>query len=383
MMVSMRWDVRRVGFLLIMLSLVLNAGCRAMPSSTDRGEGAGPHLEKAEQVRFPGWMKAVAFFQGERSLVVGGCQMPSSTNGTGSSADACDHGLVQVWNLGATRPVAAIELPGTVTALAVSSDGNMWVAGDAAGRLISSKSAGRVSLKSYHQKGEITALAFSPDGKWVASGSLDRSFPLGFLDMETGGVVRVKARFDPVSTLAFSPDGKNLVVGMMTGEVVVWTFGENSTPLPVLSKKTDGAVTGVAFSPDGQLLAYGRQDGHIGILDWSRERVLVEFQGASAVKTLAFSPDGRYLAYGQENGKVVLVESKEMRQVWSKRYLLSITDLAYSSDGTRMAVATHRIVDVFRLDAASTGHAAQGGSWVSDKNEGRERSLGQRGEKSR
>lgn len=382
-MVSMRWDVRRVGFLLATLLLAWNAGCRAVPSSTDRSEGASPHLEKAEQIGFPGWTKTAAFFQGKRALVVGGCQMPSSTNGTDSSGDACDHGLVQVWNLGGTRPVAAIELPGTVTALAVSPDGNMWIAGDAAGRLIPSQSAGRVSLKSYHQKGEISALAFSPDGKWVASGSLDRSFPLGFLDVETGGVVKVKARFDPVSALAFSPDGKNLAVGMMTGELVVWTFGENSTPLPVLRKKTGGEVMGVAFSPDGQSLAYGRQDGGIGILDWSRERVLVEFQGASAVKALAFSPDGRYLAYGQENGKVVLVESKELRQVWSKRYLLSITDLAYSSDGTRMAVATHRMVDVFRVDAVSIGSAAREGSWVLDKNEGREQSLGQRGEKSR
>jgi Tol biopolymer transport system component len=247
----------------------------------------------------------------------------------------------------------SLTFPKSVTALAVMPDGSKWVAGDAEGRLILSTT--RAVPKPFHQKGAITSLAFSPDGKWVASGSLDQSFPLGLMDVETGGVIKVKTRFEPVTALAFSPDGKTLAVGMTKGGIVLWNFTTADAPEPVAGSLVGYAVTSVAFSSDGELLAYSTQDGKVVIVNRSSGRPTAEYKGSSTVNALAFSPDGTLLALGQENGRVQLIDSGQATQVWGKRHVLSVSDLAFSPDGASLAVAAQQNVFLYSLREEGPG----------------------------
>ena len=254
-------------------------------------------------------------------------------------------------------PEATFSFPKTVTAMAVSPDGANWVAGDSEGRLIlSTKAAQGVSPRSFHQKGEITALAFSPNGQWVASGSVDASFPLGLLEMKTGGVIKVKAQFAPVSAVAFARDGKTLGVGMQNGSVVTWNFTSRESPSPITAGGGEKRpISSLAFSPDDRFLAYGRQDGQVVIIDRASGQVTLDIRRASAVAALAFSPNGRYLALGQDNGKVTLIESEGGREIWSRRHIISVVDVAYAPDGMSLAVAVQQGVFIYQLgDADST-----------------------------
>jgi WD40 repeat protein len=329
---------------MLALAMSLAVSCQVWPGSHS-GDDSYPHIEKPEQFIFEGWAETVAFMQGGNALAIGGCLDPDS------DGDApCSHGLVEVWSLKEPRQRSAFRFPREVTALAVSPDGSKWVAGDADGRLILSTAPSKVSRKLFHQKKKITALAFSPDGKWVASGSLDSAFPLGFMDPASGGMLRIKTPFEPVSALAFSPDGNDLAVGTIKGQVMLWNYAARVMPVQISSGSSEShAIGSIAFSPDSRLLAYGREDGNTVIVDRSAGQELMKFKAGFGVSAIAFSPDNRHLAIAQENGQILILEPHSSHPLWSKRHVLPVSDLAYSPDGASLGVATQRYVYVYRI----------------------------------
>jgi WD40 repeat protein len=106
----------------------------------------------------------------------------------------------------------------------------------------------------------IHMLGFSPDSRWVASASWDRT--IGFWDASTGSWKgSFKGHRAPVTSVAFSPDGRTLASGSKDGTVRLWhmlTLAE----LAVLTAPL-GEVWAVAFSPDGQWLLAGGSSGRI------------------------------------------------------------------------------------------------------------------------
>jgi len=346
--------------LVVFLVFGMTVACQMFVGSQGVEDLGAVRMESAEGIPFAGMAKALVYSKGGDSLIVGGCQ-----NGGSKNDNLCATGLVQVWNFKGNSSATTRTLPRGVTALAMSPDGSKWVAGDAEGRLIVSTT--KSVPNAFHQKTEITALAFSPDGRWVASGSLDPTFPLGLMDITTGGVIKVKARFEPVAALAFSPDGKTLAVGMTRGGVALWNFTSSSSPEAVAGSFIGAAVTSIAFSSDGELLSYGTEDGRVVILNRGSEQITAEYKGASAVNALAFSPDGQLLALGQDNGKVLLIDSGRAKQVWGKRHVLPVSDLAFSPDGTSLAVASQQNVFMYRL---GEGEAVPGAASRSERSAG-------------
>ena len=356
----MRW----VSFSILVLVGIIHAACQSVPTSMGQDDLKTVRFEKFEQLSFDGWISALVFTEGGHALTVGGCQALLST--AAGRGRHCSQGMVKVWSLDDVRLKTTATYPKEVTALAISPNGKQWIAGDSEGRLMRSTVDTKMIPRPMHQRGEITALTVSPDGRWAASGSLDPSYPLGFMDMRTGGVIRVNVKLEPVTSLAFSPDGKHLAVGMSRGGIVVWDFTSQSDldrVAPNLKEKQ--AITSVTFSPDGRFLAYGRRDGEMVIWDRSSGKSLVKFSGSSSISGLTFSPDGQYIAIGQDNGKVFLLESNGARQVWSKRHVLPITDIAYSPDGSFLAVAVQQHVYLYYVGGGaepSQLHRAQDGS---------------------
>jgi hypothetical protein len=339
-------NIRRAHAWLMPIVFALTAACHGLPA---RDSGNPVRVEAVDKFAFTGQISSLAFLQGGHALVIGGCHVQAQGNGT-----ACTQGEVRVMNLDGTKEEDAFRLPKAVTAIAVSPDGKIWVAGDSEGRLIRSTDAATVSSKLLNQKQAITALAFSPDGKWVVSGSHDHSFPLGFMDVATGGVIKVKIRFDPVTALAFAPNGKDLAVGMEKGELAVWDFTSHASPVPVSFHGSEArAILDASFSHDGKLLAYGSRDARVEVWDRRSDQSLMELKVSSAVNALKFSPDGQYLAVGQENGKLALFELETGQEIWSKRHIVSISDLAYSPDGSTLAVAAQQHVFLYSLGEGS------------------------------
>ena len=164
---------------------------------------------------------------------------------------------------------------------------------------------GTVRLRhSYH----TTAIAFSPDGKALASGGWilgnEDGVNVCLWDAATGQPRRAFRLDDGdwVNSLAFSPDGKTLAFGGLHGNLHLWDVGTGK-PLHVIHEP-DQSFEAVAFSPDGKALASGGKDGQICLWDVAtgkRSRLLGKAE--STVNAIAFSPDGKLLAAGA--GKLI------------------------------------------------------------------------------
>jgi RNA polymerase sigma factor (sigma-70 family) len=153
-----------------------------------------------------------------------------------------------------------------------------------------------------HTQG-VRSVAFSPDGKTLASGSLDRTIKLW--EVATGKEqATLQGHIQEVLSVAFSPDGKTLASGSGDDTVKLWevaTGKEQATldgdHVPVWT------VFSVVFSPDGKTLASGTAYGGVKLWYVATGQERATLQGhADTVWSVCFSPDGKTLASGDGGG---------------------------------------------------------------------------------
>lgn len=156
------------------------------------------------------------------------------------------------------------------------------------------------------------SVAFSPDGKTLASGSQNSTVKLW--DIFTGELRVLKGHSGWVNSVAFSPDGKTLA--SVGGSIIIWDVATGSALRTI--KTNSFMLHSVAFSPDGNTLAVGSQDyenaeqtalggGVAKLFDvatGSELRVLKS--GSGDVTTVAFSGDGKILAAGSRDTRINL-----------------------------------------------------------------------------
>lgn len=142
------------------------------------------------------------------------------------------------------------------------------------------------------------AVAYSPDGRYLATSGEPRRAPIEILDGRTGDRVRsLVADTGSQGRLVFSPDGRFIASsGSQTPAITIWDV-EAGHPLGSPLWGHVGPVMAVAYSPDGKWLASG--SGGDSIKLWATPSRLLAASlpvGQRAGRSLGFSADGRYLA---------------------------------------------------------------------------------------
>jgi WD40 repeat protein len=146
----------------------------------------------------------------------------------------------------------------------------------------------------------VETVAFSPDGRRIATGCADRK--VYAWDAASG---KLLAALDGhswwIRSVSFSPDGRRLI---STGDDTarIWDV-ESHRQVAVLRGHTD-RVNCAAFSPDGRYIATASDDKTIRIWNAEQVRVMPEFDAGPSVSAVAFAPDGLRFASGANDGSI-------------------------------------------------------------------------------
>lgn len=221
----------------------------------------------------------------------------------------------RVLNAATGKVISHLVKDKSVSKAALSRDGTTLAAGNVDGSVtLWSVATGKSLHILSGQTDTIESLAFSPDGKTLATGSHDTTVKLW--DVATGkealtfagGVDSTAKAASPqgVEFVAFSPDGKVVASGTDTGWIVIWTAATGKVLLRIAEGNFNLVNTAV-FSPDGRTLITGQNDKTVKVWNLTTGKVLKTLAGhLGGVYTVALSPDGKLIASGGEDSRIKL-----------------------------------------------------------------------------
>ncbi len=112
----------------------------------------------------------------------------------------------------------------------------------------------------------VYAVAFSPDGRWLAGGGTDAIVKIW--DAATGDeLLRLPGHKGIVTNLAFAPDGQRLASGADDGAIRIWDVSPTGNREWLTLDGHNWVMFGVDFSPDGSLLVTASWDGAVKLWD--------------------------------------------------------------------------------------------------------------------
>jgi WD40 repeat protein len=232
-----------------------------------------------------------------------------------------------------------------VSSVAFSSDGKR-IASGGWDRMVKvwDTLTGKEALSLTGHTDKVTSVTFSPNGRRIVSGSFDKTVKVW--DALTGKeALALTGHTDAVSSVAFSPDGKRIALGSLMRTVKVWDV---QTVMEALSLKGHTSrVHSVAISSDGKRIVSGSGNlsqlhkpvVEVKVWDAQTGKEALSLTGhTDEVRSVAFSPDGRRIASGSTDRTVKVWDALTGKEALSLTgHTDMVSSVAFSPDGRRIA----------------------------------------------
>ncbi|HET9298439.1 MAG TPA: WD40 repeat domain-containing protein [Candidatus Polarisedimenticolaceae bacterium] len=210
----------------------------------------------------------------------------------------------------------------------------------------------------------VWSLDFSPDGRFLVSGSVDGTARIWKVD--DGSLFHSLQHPVGVTAVAFGPDGQTLATGSYDGPIRLWdlTDGRLSREL----KGHQGTVWSLAFHPSGHLLASGGNDTTVRLWRVTDGASVRSIQAHRLIVwSVAFSPDGEHLASGSFDHDAKLWRVKDGRPLWKAwGDLECVYGVAFSPDGSTIASGSRdkSAIHGFVKEFVGVDHAGRPGDMI-------------------
>ncbi len=276
---------------------------------------------------------------------------------------------IRLWRTGTWDLVGELAPPGNVRALKFSPDGTRLASLSLPGELIVWEADQWAIVRRIHgvrlMDWHIGALDFSPDGKALVIGDGDHHLQVVDLSSGNANFNIPEAHSEPITAVAWSPNGSVIASGSgyRGGPIRLWDAASGQ-PLGTLEGHT-GWICNLIFSTDGLRLYSASGDQTIRIWDVQEKRCLAILRGSGdEVYGLALSPDGTTLASGCKDGVVAfwsalphpeedLPRLIELRQFFPAAF----APLAFAPDSRVLAALREGTVSLF--DVATSKEVEQ------------------------
>ncbi|WP_225885327.1 NB-ARC domain-containing protein [Leptolyngbya sp. KIOST-1] len=242
---------------------------------------------------------------------------------------------------------------GVISAVAYSPDGQWLATGSDDGTIrLWQVSTGQCHKTFIGHTAWVRSVVFSPNGQWLATGSNDTTIRLWQVSTGqchktfTGHSVRV-------SSVIFSPNGQWMATSSDDATIRLWEVSTGQCHRTFTGHTN--SVRSVVFSPDGQWLATGSDDATIRLWQVSTGQCHRTLAGhANSVRSVVFSPDGQWLATGSDDTTIWLwqVSTGQCHKTFTG-HTNWVTSVVFSPDGQWLATGSDDAT--IRLWQVSTG----------------------------
>ena len=208
--------------------------------------------------------------------------------------------------------------------------------------------------------GGITAIAFSPEGRYLASGGLDKTVKIW--DVEAEVQVLDRDFLNYVETVAWSPDGSRMAAGSADGRIIVWDHAAGRETARFEGHR-NGAVSALDYAPDGSRIVTAGTDGSVRV--WNAETGAQLYELPERVEPVSrLRPPRRpveQVSYAPRGSRFLTIsdgQSANFVEIWDHAapggagiWLdVQVNSAVWSPDGRRIATTRHSFVTVSDLD---------------------------------
>lgn len=266
---------------------------------------------------------------------------------------------------------------GDTIAVAFSPDGKYFASGGQGTKLWDL--ATRQQIRTFDDKRAVS-IAFSPDGKYILCGGPASGFfmdvppSMKIFDVATGKRTRDFEVQDNVWSVVYSPDGKNVLSGSSDGKIDLWdtSFGKPIKTVEGSGGFLDSRVNSVSFSSDGGYVLSGGYDNSVRLWNAKSLTQIKTFKGhtgLAGISSVAFSPSGKYALSGGFDSQVIiwdLASGSEWRNLAGHTGMYG-TSAKFSPNGKYVISAgdaSTRIWDVSTGEEVASMIAFEDGEWI-------------------